>query len=592
MCRKKSVFAISLLALLVTLVSCKSNVADDNTLTSPNADSTSGQVSVEKGKIVADSQISNGSLAFSKEEGEIGETIEVYTTPNEGYEVEEVTSDGEVLKKKVQNVYLLTLKAGDNIVSAKFKKIEPSYDLNINEANTLYHVHQRGQKPSLNSIGEQKLLIIPVIVKDYADNATELNKTNIQKAFFGKEGETGYESVATYFQKSSYGKLTLTGKVTDWFDSGLTAAQIAAQGKTEDGDGGTWKLLDSAIAWYKKTYTGAQDSITQFDNDKDGYIDGVWLVYSAPNYKQDPALKDLSKPFWGFTYYDKPNVGKGDINDPLPMRYSFASYDFMYASNYASDLIDPHTYIHETGHLLGLEDYYDATGTSSPFGYIDMMDHNVGDYNSFSKFALGWASPTIINGTTKVTLPSAEDTGKFLILRPDDFNDSPFDEYFMIELLTPTGLNKQDYLNGYYNKYNDTLTKGFTKPGIRITHVNSLGIDKDGNGTSDPNKVASLPVTNTVNNILIDPLTNVPYRNLTIMQKDYSSQNSIMTLDYQFSENQLVYAGDVFTLDPDSPWRNLMPSQSNILDNGSLFSYSVTVDKIDETGASLSIYKY
>ena len=54
------------------------------------------------------------------------------------------------------------------------------------------------------------------------------------------------------------------------------------------------------------------------------------------------------------------------------------------------------TVIHETGHVLGLPDYYSAStqtgGASWPSGIMgsDMMMDNVGDHNGFSKWLLGW----------------------------------------------------------------------------------------------------------------------------------------------------------------------------------------------------------
>ena len=68
------------------------------------------------------------------------------------------------------------------------------------------------------------------------------------------------------------------------------------------------------------------------------------------------------------------------------------------------DKLDTHTYIHETGHFLGLNDYYSDTPTYSPIGKHDMMDANVGDHNSYSKMLLGWTKPYLVTGNGTIDL--------------------------------------------------------------------------------------------------------------------------------------------------------------------------------------------
>ena len=95
----------------------------------------------------------------------------------------------------------------------------------------------------LPSTGDVNLLVIPVTIpgneKMYTnkENNTEISQENVisdlEKAFFGKTEDTGFESVSSFYEKSSYGKLKLSGTVTPFFDvandGGLaytTAAEI------------------------------------------------------------------------------------------------------------------------------------------------------------------------------------------------------------------------------------------------------------------------------------------------------------------------------------------------------------------------------
>ncbi|MFA6662467.1 MAG: hypothetical protein WCS56_05495, partial [Bacilli bacterium] len=71
-------------------------------------------------------------------------------------------------------------------------------------------------------------------------------------------------------------------------------------------------------------------------------------------------------------------------------------------------IVDAHTFIHETGHLLGAEDYYNYRGTSQPLGGLDMMDYNIGDHNLWTKMEYGWVDPIVVTGNAKVTIKTSQ----------------------------------------------------------------------------------------------------------------------------------------------------------------------------------------
>jgi M6 family metalloprotease-like protein len=286
-------------------------------------------------------------------------------------------TEGLTITNKTGSTYGGTV-ASYSSSGANFSAKATSFDQNSVESTTGFVLPSRGK---IN------ILVIPVIMDDYKNNATEANRQKIAKAFFGDPSETSWESVASFYFKSSHKQLLLNGTVSPWYDSGYTTSQFSKLTSSKNSWEPTWNVLEGAIEWYKKTYN---TDLSEFDSDSDGIIDSVWLVNSAPDCQVNTGLDQTD--FWAYTYSDlTPILAAGDNYGPnytrIPFRYSWASYDFMEAG-YGSSGIDAHTYIHETGHLMGLDDYYvsstadNYTTNYGPMGRIDMMDYNIIDHNA------------------------------------------------------------------------------------------------------------------------------------------------------------------------------------------------------------------
>ena len=219
--------------------------------------------------------------------------------------------------------------------------------------------------------------------------------------------------------------------------------------------------LHQSLAYYDSTI-----NYNDYDANDDGYIDCVYLVYLAPYSTADDSI------WWAFTSKDETSKKYDDKQTDF---YMFLSFDFfndpfiMDDEDESKDVyinINSQTIIHETGHALGLDDYYDYDTSKGPAGGIgggDMMDYNVGDHNAYSKTLLGWITPTVlINKDYTATLKSFGASGDAIIVAKD-WNNSYFGEYFIIDFYTCNGLN--------------TASKGtsglFAINGVRIYHIDS-----------------------------------------------------------------------------------------------------------------------
>ena len=233
----------------------------------------------------------------------------------------------------------------------------------------------------LPSTGDVNLLVIPVVIPGYetidlnndGNDDKEKVKNDIEILFNGTE-KLRHESVSSFYKKSSFNKLNLNATVTDWYDISTDENLSITNGATIETTT-TYEIVKSAINWTKNTL---HMNLTKFDNDKDGYIDGVWLIYSANNYTNNGPQTDSNNFFaytaWGNTELDENT--EPNVNDPIYNLFGWASYDFMYRDGDFEN-IDSHTYVHEMGHFFGLNDYYTDNFSYNPIGKIDLMDGNV-----------------------------------------------------------------------------------------------------------------------------------------------------------------------------------------------------------------------
>ncbi len=331
--------------------------------------------------------------------------------------------------------------------------------------------------------GSPKLLIIPVWFSDsstfIASGSKDAVRNDIQKAYLGSNDETGWRSVKTFYEEESNNKVTLNGVVTDWYEVSKSYSYYGTENEYQTK---TPSLVNSAVNWYFENHSS--DSRTNYDSDGNGWLDGVMLIYAAPNYM---SLSNDYDNLWAYCYWvQEDNASK--LN-PQPNVYFWASYDFMYSNG--SDAmartgkssfgygdtshcsVDAHTYIHEMGHVFGLDDYYNYNHERNeicPSGGFSMQDYNVGGHDPFSVFAFGWASPYVISGSDEIIIGTFQKTRDLILITPRwNSYDSPFDEYILLELYSPTGLNEFDcsYVYSGYGEYGPTAT------GIRMWHVDA-----------------------------------------------------------------------------------------------------------------------
>ena len=340
------------------------------------------------------------------------------------------------------------------------------YDVDFTDADKVKDVTDQGYYlDGCPTVGSPAVLVIPVDFSDRA--AADLGYTveGIENAFL-EGGKNDYYSVYDYYYASSYGKLTLDITVLDsWFRPENTSSYYAEQTMEYDGQDvmiGDQMIIDEALS-----YLATVMDLSEFDSDSNGIIDSVVLITTL-------AIDPDEDFYWAYRYWNIYTDDEGyyyeydgvSANDYLWAPYAFLHEDPASEENDYTDtsIMNTYTFIHEFGHVLGADDYYDTAYVGAPLGGYDIMDAMIGDQNAYTKFNLGWLTSSrlvVAEGSLTLTIDAFSENGDTVIIA-NNFDPSlgVYQEYYILVYYTSEGLNSG--MGGY-----------FEESGILVYHVNA-----------------------------------------------------------------------------------------------------------------------
>ena len=131
--KAKSIYAVLASLMLTTgLVACgpETNPTGGNTGGGIQSNPTTQAPEVKKGTVVLSFDNSQGTVTADKTNGDVGQTVTLTITPNEGYEIDSVKANDKVLSG---TTYSFKLVEGENNVEVTFKAkaVEPEVEYNI-----------------------------------------------------------------------------------------------------------------------------------------------------------------------------------------------------------------------------------------------------------------------------------------------------------------------------------------------------------------------------------------------------------------------------------------------------------------------------
>ena len=494
--------------------------------------------------------------------------------------------------------------------SGKVKIVETESELvdNVELQRSIYDLQYNNNMAGLPLSGNLKTLVVPVKFSDSSNYITNFDnvREDIGYAFNGTKEQTGFESVKTYYEKESFGKVTLNSTISEWYDTGKLSSYYYDRNNEDE-------LVKQIRDWYFAEHP--EEDIKDYDVNGDGFFDGLYLIYGSPDYKT-ASLGSGASEMW-MAIKGSSTIGSADVDNPSPNLYMWASYDTIYPSReialarteksqfseeaYAGhsisyELIHTHTLIHEVGHSFGLDDYYTYGGDTLYPTEGNMQSLTIMGHDPMSLMLYNWVKPIVPGDSMSIDINDFQSSHDLILLTPEwNDLDSPFDEYILLELYSPTGLNKYDAVE-HPVSYGGEGIDTFNAVGIRIWHVDERLAIKTGKETTEHGDFMFDPRVDNV----FEVADNTPAHNIEEFKNDFKLYLVRNDKEYDYStasymrKTDFFYEGDKFTIED---YASQFPNSGKLY-NGKDLGWEVSIDSIYEVdsetetwGATLTLTK-
>ncbi|MFE0640429.1 immune inhibitor A domain-containing protein [Streptomyces sp. NPDC058877] len=263
------------------------------------------------------------------------------------------------------------------------------------------------------------------------DNSTawqaDYNQAHFQDLYFGTGKDAKGQpkaSLKTYYERTSSGRYSVDGAVTDWVKVPYNEARYGSNYCGQSNCGNVWDVVrDGVNAWVEqqkaqgKTDAEIKAGLAEFDqwdrydfdgdgnfNEPDGYIDHFQIVHAGEDESAGGGVQG-GDALWAHRWYAYgTNAGKTGPESNKAGGTQIGDTG-MWVGDYT---LQPENgglgvFAHEYGHDLGLPDHYDTAGGENSTGFWDLMSSGSwlgkgkdsigdlpGDMSAWDKLQLGW----------------------------------------------------------------------------------------------------------------------------------------------------------------------------------------------------------
>lgn len=278
---------------------------------------------------------------------------------------------------------------------------------------------------SYSAVSTARIFKTLVILADFSDKSALVSSDSFDSLIFS-DGNASFNSMKKVYLENSYGQFEVTAVILP--------SQLG------------WRRAPSSYAYYvngayglggypQNTQKLTEDLVDQidplvnfseFDNDGNGYVDGILIVHAGPGAEFTGRTSDIWSHKWGIS----PRLKDG-------VRVSAYSIQPEFWSKPGDITVG--VYAHEFGHLLGLPDLYDTDGSSRGLGKWSLMaggswngqlGNSPAHLDAWSKIKVGFVAPQAISSSAAISIPAVQASPSiFKIVSPTLAST----EYFLIE---------------------------------------------------------------------------------------------------------------------------------------------------------------
>jgi len=298
-------------------------------------------------------------------------------------------------------------------------------DNQIGMMKSISNMQKSGSEKTFPTTGSRKLVCILIGFTDLAFTKTKADFDNLfNQVNYTTDGASG--SVYDYYKENSYGQLNLNVTVAGPFTAAHNMAYYGGN-DVNGNDKNPQALISEAITLADPTV-----DFTQFDNDNDGTVDGVYVIYAGYGEEYTGVTPDA---IWAHASSIQPMT----VDGKTVSRYSCSCE---LRGNSGIGLTRIGVICHEFGHVLGAHDYYNLDKTTNTLylgtGKWDVMGNgnwnNNGDtpahHNPYTIiYDYNWATATTLTSGTNITLNNAEQNSNSFYR----VNTTTAGEFFLIE---------------------------------------------------------------------------------------------------------------------------------------------------------------
>ena len=244
-------------------------------------------------------------------------------------------------------------------------------------------------------------------------------------------------SARDYFRAQSFGQFVPSFDVIGPVTLNQKRSYYGANNSSGN-DKNTAAMISDAC---KKAYSQGLTDFTNYDNDGDGTVDFVYVVYAG----SDEAQTGITEAIWAKASSISLTLGNG-----MKMGRYACSGELVIDLPVVAGI---GTLVHEFSHVLGLPDFYNTKEDDFTMDSWSVMDYGMYNaegfvpcgYTAFERYSLGWVPMHTLDVPATVTIGTTEEEGRGYRVFTSETDTASF---YMLETIRKEGWNRYAPANG------------------------------------------------------------------------------------------------------------------------------------------------